>query len=90
MRDKEVLKDLLGRYLRKIDKVDPDRSFTSLNPEHDDQNCSMFFDPVNKRVYCFACGAKYDIFDVIGIDFEVDRFSEKMKTADEFYDNLMT
>lgn len=45
-----------------------DKPFRCLNPAHDDAHPSMRYDPKRKKAHCFACGADYDIFNLIGID----------------------
>lgn len=34
---------------------------------------------------CFSCGVSYDIFDLIGIDYHLDNFKEKINKLEEIY-----
>ena len=46
--------------------INTSRLFHCINPQHIDSNASMkYFD--DDRVYCFGCGASYNLVDVIGI-----------------------
>ena len=48
--------------------IDPRKRFRCLNPAHLDRDPSMGFDPKRNKVHCFACGADYDLFDLLTID----------------------
>lgn len=48
--------------------IDPRKRFRCLNPQHLDRDPSMGFDPKRNKVHCFACGADYDLFDLLTID----------------------
>lgn len=48
--------------------IDPAKRFHCLNPSHLDRDPSMGFDPKRNKVHCFACGADYDLFDLLAID----------------------
>lgn len=48
--------------------IDPRKRFRCLNPQHLDRDPSMGFDPKRNKVHCFACGADYDLFDLLAID----------------------
>lgn len=62
--------------------------FTCLNPNHEDRNPSMGFTPKYNICKCFSCGAKYDLFDLIGIDYNVDSFKDKLEIASNLYPNV--
>ncbi len=62
--------------------------FTCLNPNHEDRNPSMGFTSKYNICKCFACGAKYDLFDLIGIDYNVDSFKDKLEIASNLYPNV--
>lgn len=65
---RDIVRGYLEDYLRQ--KGLPTRKpFRCLNPEHPDKNPSMSYDSRRNKVHCFACGADYDIFDLIGIDY---------------------
>ena len=82
---KEIIKDRLEDYLRSkgIDP-NPRKSFRCLNPEHEDNNPSMRFDPRRKKVHCFSCGADYDTLDLIGIDYGLQGNDLFLKAYDIF------
>ena len=40
-----------------------------INPEHRDRTTSMSYHPQSRRLHCFGCGANYDLFDVIAMDY---------------------
>ena len=48
--------------------IDPRKRFRCLNPAHLDRDPSMGFDPKRNKVHCFACGADYDLFDLLALD----------------------
>jgi len=52
-------------------RVNTKKPFNCLNPIHPDENPSMQFDRKRDRVHCFSCGADYDIFDVIALDYNL-------------------
>lgn len=52
--------------------IDTRREFTCLNPEHHDSHPSMTLWRQKHRVKCFPCGASYDTFDLIAIDYHLD------------------
>ena len=47
--------------------IDIKRAFRCLNPQHMDKNPSMSYDRQHNRCVCFACGARFDIFDVVSV-----------------------
>lgn len=65
---RQEVKARLPEYLRSKG-IDPRRPFRCLNPEHQDNSPSMSYDRNHNQVHCFACGASYDTFDLIGIDY---------------------
>ena len=48
--------------------IDPRKRFRCLNPAHLDRDPSMGFDPKRNKAHCFACGADYDLFDLLTMD----------------------
>lgn len=63
----ESLRPRLKDYLRQRG-VDPARRFRCLNPAHLDRDPSMGYDRRRDKVHCFACGADYDLFDLLALD----------------------
>lgn len=60
-----------------------DKPFICLNPLHSDHKPSMSYDKNNQQVHCFSCGAKYDIFDLVEIDY---RCTNKKEAFDKVYE----
>ena len=81
-------KMLLGDYLTSKHGKNINKPFTCLNPEHEDRHPSMSYSSKYNICKCFACGASYDIFDLIGLDYGVTSFSEKLEIADKLYPNI--
>lgn len=68
---KEQAKNRLEEYLS-FKGINTRKPFNCLNPEHADSTPSMSVDPHNKQYCkCFACGARYDIFDVIAAEYNI-------------------
>lgn len=63
----DTLRPHLETYLRERG-IDPRRRFRCLNPDHLDRNPSMGYDARRHKVHCFACGADYDLFDLLMLD----------------------
>ncbi|NCB72464.1 MAG: DNA primase, partial [Clostridia bacterium] len=81
---KEHIKDQLEAYLQGK-MIDTSKLFRCLNPDHEDKNPSMGYNPDSKRVHCFSCGVTYDTLDVVGIDYGITSFNEKLQTASEIF-----
>lgn len=62
------------------------KNFNCLNPDHTDNDPSMSFYSKNNTCRCFGCGAKYDIFDLIKLDFGIDDFKEQLNKVMEIYE----
>lgn len=82
MPDKEILREGMETYLQSRG-IDTRRAFTCLNPAHEDRHPSMHFDPKRNCVHCFACGQDYDIFDLVGIEFNLSRFPDQRQKVRE-------
>ena len=82
---KEYAKGQIENYLQQQHDIDTRKNFKCLNPAHQDHEPSMGLDRANNRVKCFACDAKYDIFDLIGIDYGIREPGEQMKKAFSLY-----
>lgn len=81
---KYYVKDQLESYL--IDKgISTRKPFTCLNPEHEDRHPSMSYDRKRKKVHCFSCGADYDTFDLIQIDYNLTDPIEVFNKGYEIY-----
>jgi replicative DNA helicase len=65
--------------------INVSKPFQCLNPEHNDRNPSMSFDTKRNKVHCFSCDADYDVFDLIGIDYNLNDGKEIFHKAYELY-----
>ena len=81
---REYIKQLLPDYLLKKG-INSRKLFRCLNPGHDDKHPSMSLDEKNMQCHCFSCGAKYDIFDLIGIDYDLPSFPDQLNKAADLY-----
>lgn len=81
-------KPMLADYLINKHNININRPFTCLNPSHEDNHPSMSYSPKYNICKCFACGATYDIFDMIGLDYGVESFKEKLEIVDKLYPNI--
>lgn len=82
--DREALRIFLPDYLRQKG-LHLGKAFRCLNPEHEDKHPSMQYDPARQQVHCFACGVNYDLFDLIGMDYRLDRFPEQMQAVRDLF-----
>lgn len=73
---RETAKAKLSDYLESKG-INTRKPFTCLNPAHPDKHPSMSFDAKRNRCKCFSCGATYDIFDIIGIEYNLTDPAEK-------------
>lgn len=79
-------KTYLWDYLQKYHNVtSPKRFFHCLNPNHIDNNSSMMFTDKYNICKCFSCGASYDIYDLIGLDYDLHNFKEQLEKVQELY-----
>lgn len=61
------------------------RPFNCLNPAHEDRHPSMSFDRRRDKVHCFSCGADYDLFDLIGLEYNLTQAADIFAKAYELY-----
>jgi len=80
METKELVRGFLGAYLQQKG-LPLQRNFRCLNPEHEDVHPSMGYHAASQTVRCFACGKAYDIFDLVGMDYGLERFSDQLEKA---------
>lgn len=81
---KDIVKGYLEDYLR-AKGINTNNNFNCLNPEHQDKHPSMSYDKQRKRCKCFSCGASYDIFDLIGIDYGLQDHKDIFAKAYDLY-----
>lgn len=80
------LRPFLDTYLRGKG-IDPRRRFRCLNPKHLDRDPSMGYDARRHKVHCFACGADYDLFDLLALDHNFSTPLEALAEASRLYGN---
>lgn len=68
---KTEIKTHLKDYLEEKG-LNTDRPFNCLNPQHDDKNPSMSYDPKRNICKCFSCNKSYDLISLYGIDNNLD------------------
>lgn len=86
--DREQAKDTVKGYLEDYLRgkgINTRQLFRCLNPEHPDKHPSMSYNPKENNCHCFACGATYDIFDLIGIDYGLSDYKDIFNKAYELY-----
>lgn len=81
-------KPLLADYLMNKHGLNINKPFTCINPEHEDRHPSMSYSYKYNICKCFSCGASYDIFDLIGMDYNVESFKDKLEIVDQLYPNI--
>lgn len=82
--DAKTLKSCLPQWLREHG-IPLHKPFACLNPAHQDAHPSMGYNEKNQTVHCFACGATYDIFDLVGQEENLTDFPSKMKAVNRRY-----
>lgn len=79
-------KTYLRDYLEtKHDIKNPKSFFHCLNPEHKDNNPSMMYTSKYEICHCFSCGVSYDIFDLVGLDYNLNNFRDQLLKIKELY-----
>lgn len=81
---RDIVKGYLGDYLNSKG-INTRKPFNCLNPEHPDRHPSMRYDSKRQRCKCFSCGASYDIFDLIRIDYGLSEDIDVFNKAYELY-----
>ena len=82
--DAKTLKNCLPQWLREHG-LPLHKPFACLNPAHRDTHPSMGYNEKNQTVHCFACGATYDIFDLVGQEENLTDFPSKLKAVNRRY-----
>lgn len=86
---REIIKAELERYLTSKGG-NTSKPFRCLNPDHHDSNPSMNYDKDRKKAHCFTCGADYDTLDVIGIEYGLTDYNDKLKKGCEIFGLTLT
>lgn len=80
----ETVKGYLEDYLRGKG-INTRHPFRCLSPDHPDKHPSMSYYRQGQFCKCFSCGVKFDILDLIGIDYNLKDFNEKLDKACSLY-----
>ena len=72
----EELKAFLGEYLR-LKGINTSSFFRCVSPNHEDKHPSMSFYKKGNICNCFACGEKYNIFRLVGMEYGLKGFKEQ-------------
>lgn len=80
----DSLRPFLADHLRGKG-IDIRKRFRCLNPEHYDRDPSMGYDPKRHKVHCFACGADYDLFDLLMLEEGLTSAREALAHASQRY-----
>lgn len=83
-KDMEKLRENLGDYLRQKG-LPTRRAFRCLSPAHEDKHPSMHYNSALHNVHCFSCGCTYDLFDLVGMDYGLDRFPERLEKVCDIF-----
>ena len=81
---RQYIKGQLESYLQSKG-INTRKNFKCLNPDHNDNNPSMSYDRKRNKVHCFSCGADYDTFDLIGIDYNLTDPADIFNKGYELY-----
>lgn len=79
------LKRYLPDYLLKYHSINSRNFFRCLNPEHEDRNPSMHYSNKYNICKCFSCNVRYDIFDLIKLDFGIENFHDQVIKVAELF-----
>ena len=82
----EELKNFLGEYLE-LKGVNTSSVFRCFSPNHIDKHPSMSFYKKGNICNCFACGQKYNIFSLVGMEYGFKGFKEQKEKVIELYKN---
>ena len=82
----EELKNFLGEYLE-LKGINTASVFRCFSPIHEDKHPSMSFYKKGNICNCFACGEKYNIFSLVGMEYNLKGFKEQKEKVIELYKN---
>ena len=82
--DAKELKSCLPQWLQEH-SLPLHKPFACLNPAHRDTHPSMGYNEKNQTVHCFACGATYDVFDLVGMEEGLTNFPAKLNAVNRCY-----
>lgn len=70
-RDLEKLKTHFKDYLEETGR-NTRKPFSCINPNHEDTNPSMSYDPRRNMLHCFSCNTNYDLISLYALDNGLD------------------
>jgi len=82
----EELKNFLGEYLE-LKGINTSSVFRCFSPTHEDKHPSMSFYKKGNICNCFTCGEKYNIFSLVGMEYNLKGFKEQKEKVIELYKN---
>lgn len=85
--NKDILKGKMEEYLR-MHNYSTKKPFLCVNPDHvhSKNTPSMSYNPAKGNVHCFgSCRSDFDIFDMVGFDYDLHTFPEKMAKLEELF-----
>jgi replicative DNA helicase len=81
----EYLTSRRGVVIKGRNKNGTSRTFSCISPQHTDKNPSMFYSYTNRRAVCRVCKRSYDIFDLIGEDYNLSSLPDQIRKGAELY-----
>ena len=78
----QEIKNHLKDYLEDLG-INTRKPFNCLNPQHDDKNPSMSYDPKRNIVKCFSCNSNYDIISLYALINNLDNSTDFKRIIDE-------
>ncbi|MDY5304976.1 toprim domain-containing protein [Fusobacterium gastrosuis] len=84
--EKEKLRNFLEEYL-KLKGINTKKLFRCLSKEHEDKNPSMSYFPPAKICKCFGCGKTYNIFQLVGEEYNITNYNEQIIKVRELFNN---
>ncbi len=80
---KEYIKTHLPEYLER-EGINPMHNFLCLNPDHNDDHGDMSYHRPSNTCVCH-CGARYDTFDLISIEYGLTSFNDTFNKGCEIF-----
>jgi len=80
--NKILLQTKFYDYLKNYHGIENlEKNFRCLNPNHQDSTPSMTYYKDTNKVFCHGCSVSYNIFNLIGLDYGLNTFSEQYNKA---------
>jgi len=84
-KDIEKIKEHFKDYLEEKG-INTKKLFRCLNPNHEDKNPSMSYDPNKNILHCFSCGKNYDLISLYAQDNNLDEKKDFRRIIKELSD----